>query len=401
MAVRTVTRQRQWSWELGAELGERLHSLAYAEVGKRDLRFDFLRGLAVTMMVVDHIGGDTLLTHLTGGNQFIVSAAEAFIFLSGVVLGMVYGERIVRAGPREAVRGMLQRAATLYKASVGMALAFVALFLLTDVRLWVDRSSALSGTDPLGTLIGILTLHHAFHGSDVLVMYTIMLAVAPAIVYLLHKGQTPLVLLGSLALWGAYQRFPEEATVPWTIVGSAFPVAAWQLLFVLGMATGYYRNKVTGWLSVGAGSTRLALAGAASALYLLIRGKEMFESVVLPGQFFAGATYGSLFDKPDLGPGRVLAFLACAVLAYTAVSSLWVPLKGLLGWFFLPLGQASLYVYITHIFVLVLIYNLAPVVASMDLGIQPDTINLAAQLSCLSLVYVMVRTRFLFNLVPR
>src|ERR687884_1394995 len=59
--------------------------------GRRDLRLDLLRGFAVFAMVVDHFGGRSFLTFLTGGNEFLVSAAEGFVFLSGFVMGMVYG----------------------------------------------------------------------------------------------------------------------------------------------------------------------------------------------------------------------------------------------------------------------------------------------------------------------
>src|SRR5689334_4420342 len=41
--------------------------------GKRDLRFDLLRGFAVIAMVTDHIGGDrSFLYLLTGGDRFFV-----------------------------------------------------------------------------------------------------------------------------------------------------------------------------------------------------------------------------------------------------------------------------------------------------------------------------------------
>src|SRR5919205_1462897 len=66
--------------------------------GRRDLQLDLLRGFAVFAMVVDHFGGRSLLTFLTGGNEFLVSAAEGFVFLSGFVMGMVYGGRIERVG---------------------------------------------------------------------------------------------------------------------------------------------------------------------------------------------------------------------------------------------------------------------------------------------------------------
>ncbi len=396
MAVRTVTGVHPRSWDPGKSAA-RLRALPYAEGGKRDLRLDLLRGLAASMMVVDHIGGETLLTQLSGANQFIVSAAEGFVFLSGLVLGMAYGERIRRSNPREAIRGLLRRAATLYKASVGTALAFLVLFAATDLRLWFDRAGALNGENLETTVVGILTLHRAFHGSDVLVMYTLLIAAAPVAIYLMYIGRTPQLLLGSIALWGAYQRFPVEATVPWAVTDSSFPVAAWQLLFVLGMVAGFYRGRVANWLTSSGALSRATIAAAASAAYLLAHSAKTFSAVVLP-DWFGAATYGSLFAKAELGPGRVLAFLAMAVLAFTLVNVLWGPISVLLGWFLLPIGQNSLYVYITHLFLLVLVYNVVPLFSDWA---EPDTLNLAAQLFTLGLLWIMVRFQFLFNVVPR
>lgn len=405
MAVRTAARGQILRGQLREDIKARVASLAYSETGKRDLRLDFLRGLAISAMVVDHVGGDTFLTAISGGNRTIVSAAEAFVFLSGLVLGMVYAERIARSGPVEALKGILHRALTLYKASAGVALFFVGLFLLTDVRMWNDRASGLGVDDPFKAITGALTLHYSFNGSDVLVMYTLMLAAAPAVIYLFYRGKTPVVLLGSLAIWAIYQRYPTEATIPWNVANSAFPVAAWQLLFVAGMAAGFHRSRVTGWLTRSTGSTGLTMLGSASIYYLLLRSEQLFGSLPLPSQLFGNATYASLFAKPELGPARVLAFVALVVFAFTLLSSLWVPMKASLGWLLLPLGQSSLYVYIMHLFVVIAIYNAVILVyehaSTVLFWMNVDGINTVAQLIGLSAVWLMVRTKFLFSIVPR
>src|SRR5579871_6283932 len=67
-----------------------LGAWAYVAEDGRDLRIDLLRGLAVLAMVIDHIAGPSKLYLLTGGNRFYTSAAEGFIFLSGLTVGLVY-----------------------------------------------------------------------------------------------------------------------------------------------------------------------------------------------------------------------------------------------------------------------------------------------------------------------
>ena len=66
--------------------------------GKRDYRLDFLRGIAVLIMVIDHVAGPSPLHLLTGGNGFFVSAAEGFVFISGFLVGIVYGGKVRRLG---------------------------------------------------------------------------------------------------------------------------------------------------------------------------------------------------------------------------------------------------------------------------------------------------------------
>ena len=91
---------------------------------------------------------------------------------------MVYSARIVKGAAVGTARKLLKRAGTLYSASAALALAFYSLYIFTSLRLWVERSDA-GVLDPVGEVLEILTLRRAFHGSDVLIMYTLMLAVAP------------------------------------------------------------------------------------------------------------------------------------------------------------------------------------------------------------------------------
>ncbi len=99
---------------------------AYPAADKRDLRLDLLRGFAVVVMVVDHVGGSSWLYLITGGNAFFVSGAEAFIFISGLVVGMVYGAMALKQGIWVAQKKALERAWTLYRLTVVLTLLFAA-----------------------------------------------------------------------------------------------------------------------------------------------------------------------------------------------------------------------------------------------------------------------------------
>src|SRR5512135_3375076 len=142
VATHTGTRTFPNIWALPQVLqGE----WAYPALDKRDLRLDLLRGFAVVVMVVDHFGGSSWLYLVTGGNNFFVSGAEAFIFISGLVVGMVYGAIALKQGIRAAQIKALQRAWTLYKLAVVLTLLFAAF----SVTFGLEWAKDLNIRDPL------------------------------------------------------------------------------------------------------------------------------------------------------------------------------------------------------------------------------------------------------------
>jgi len=69
-----------------------LRGWQYAGDGTRDLRIDWLRGLAMTCVIIDHSKLSSLLSWFSYERFWTVTAAEVFVVLSGAVLGMVYGK---------------------------------------------------------------------------------------------------------------------------------------------------------------------------------------------------------------------------------------------------------------------------------------------------------------------
>ena len=353
-ATKTVTAPRLHS-------GDLLARWRYRGEGRRDVRLDLLRGYAVFAMICDHASGISWFSPITGGNRFVVSAAEGFVFLAGLVIGMVYGGRMRRDGWLAAAESILRRALILYAATVGLTLLFVALFQFTSLKLWLDRSYGLGLTDPVELVVGTLTLHYTYHGTDILWMYTILIATAPLILLLLRKGQVVVVLAGSWALWLAYQFFPNQAAIPWVATNvNYFPVAAWQVIFVNGLAIGYHRDAVARVL--GRVPTGLALVGFGLGLSFLILVQRARDTGQLAGWpvvgRLAGELYLTVFDKPTLALGRLLAFVILAGFAYSLTTAFWTPLRRSLGWLLLPLGTSSLRAYGIHLLVIVGVYNI-------------------------------------------
>jgi hypothetical protein len=372
----------------------------------RDPRLDLLRGFCVFAMIVDHVGGASWLYALTGGNTGPVTAAEGFVFLSGLVLGIVSRRRVARDGIQTAVRSSLARAWTLYGLTVVLTLIFIGLTVATGLALWVDRSLLGEIENWPSLIASVVLLHFTWHGTDILALYALLLAAAPVALLLLAEGRPWRLLAGSWALWLLFQVAPEHAVVPWPIVhATTFPFAAWQVLFVNALTLGYHRDEIAAWLtreieqpSAAHPVYRAGLGAAACGLLVLGVALSTGQAHAM-GQSVPTLAGTDLFDKASLGIGRLAAFASVAILTYAALTLYWRPIDRAVGWLLIPLGQASLYAYAVHLFVIVVAYNVPPYVGSDQPGLELH--NTVGQLLLVLLVWAMVKRRVLFGLIPR
>jgi len=406
MAVALAPRQ-PWSFQgLLTSLEGLLAACRYvaAPVG-RDPRLDLLRGFCVFAMVVDHVGGASWLYALTGGNRGPITAAEGFVFLSGLVLGIVSRQRLLKKGLRGAILATLSRALTLYQLTFALTLAFVALTVATNLSIWVDRSLLHEITSWSDLVIASAMLRFTWHGTDILALYTLLIAAAPLALVLLAYGRWRELLAGSWLLWGLFQVAPDHAVVPWRIEHSEiFPFAAWQALFFSALVLGYYRQDLTVWLSEfghrprSSTALRLGLGGAALALVVLSVAVSAGPALAVGTEIRPLAAFDP-FDKASLGIGRLLYFTGAATLVYALLTLFWRPIERMFGWLLIPLGQASLYAYAVHLFVIVAAYNIPPYAGSDQPGWELH--NTIGQLVLVLLIWAMIKRRALFWLIPR
>jgi hypothetical protein len=403
--VRTVP-ERAAATSLASALLERLRGWSYYRTAdqaeRRDLRVDLLRGFCIFAMVVDHFGGDSWLYAITGGNRFYVSAAEGFIFISGFVMGQAYRRRCDRSGLVAAMSDALKRARTLYLATVALTLIFSVLYLYTDITLWTGRDFGLGIDSPQEIVVAALTLHYTYHGTDILAMYTLLILVAPFLLLLESLGSWRWVLGVSWLWWLAYQVYPEQASLPWYIRhGENFPIAAWQVLFVTGHVLGFYRDALSQWLQRFRRLRVVAVAlGVAFTLGLISLAWSVANGVQFPFFDIDPNVLDESFFKVPLRPWRLVAFGSVAIVAYTAATYLWLPLRRALGWLMLPLGQAALYSYIVHFFLILLVYNLAPWLESLPWEPSEAVFTPLLQTAVVLLLWLLVRRRVLFGIVP-
>jgi hypothetical protein len=77
-----------------------------------------------------------------------------------------------------------------------------------------------------------------------------------------------------------------------------------------------------------------------------------------------------------------------------------VPIRRVVGWLMLPLGQAALYSYIVHFFLILLVYNLVPLFVLLPWDLSEAVFTPILQIAVVLLLWVLVRRRVLFGFIP-
>jgi hypothetical protein len=193
----------------------------------------------------------------------------------------------------------------------------------------------------------VLTLHEAFHGAQILVLYVLYMLAAPLALALMAEGRTLLVLGGLGLIYAISQLAPEAVALPF----ATYPLAAaWAPLFFGGLVIGYHREAIAGWwrrAPVRPLLAGLVLVDAAWFLWLYLSGYRAWpELPELLGQ-----------REAEMRPQRLALVGLFALVGYLLATWLWAPLRAAVGWLLLPLGQASLWAFVAHLAVIVLIYN--------------------------------------------
>ena len=394
-------------------------SWAYVDTGStRDLRLDFMRGIVIPLLFASHFEYFSALMYIGWERVGVVSTAEIFVILAGIVVGMVFGKRLRNEGLAASMPALINRSVKLYLTNV------VLIFIIAAIRYFPEIDSTIittfhspfSGkTYPLFPPMesGVFKLiSQAFllrigpHQFQIVGMYVAMFILVTPFVFFMISRQRVGLLLGIswiiyLINFGAHE--PNHGSPAFRPTGAqfeyAFPILAWQLIYVHGVVAGYFKKNLIEFFATHLGTVILYVSFALTfAFFLLTWNNPMpqFSGVSLqmitPETFHSW--YGQYFQKYKLGPGRVLNVAVLLITMYAILSRYWTPINKVLGWFFIPLGQASLYVFYVHIFFLLIIAN-TPLPEMNDFWI-----NTVIHAALLLTIWTMVRSKFLFRIIP-
>ena len=330
--------------------------------GHRDERIDFLRGVALIFIFVDHVP-ESLLSLLTLQSYAFADAAELFYFLSGYVAAMVYGRTVETRGALVATWQIWRRAWVLYIAQI---LLFV--FLAAEVSLAVAGTGHASYHDdfrlgvflahPDTAIVHALLLRYQPVYLDILPVYVLLLLAFPIVLFGLARNFW-LVLVPSTALYIAVQVWAFTLHTFPNGEGWFFNPLAWQFLFVLGATLGHPRLKGR-WTFLG--NPRLLkgamiFAGLAAAL-------QIPEALRMIWPHIPSLTPVPLpLDKSVLEPLRIASFLALAIVARRYVPAGAILARTALGRAVIRCGQHSL-----HIFCLGVLLSAAGAIIAEETG---------------------------------
>lgn len=196
---------------------------------ERIVALDLLRGTFLLVIFINHIAwSPSLFDFITGQSHLFASAAEGFFAISGILLGYIYGPRVLIKTKDTFIR-LFKRAGWLYLLSIGFTAlySFITLFLPPDTV----RSQYLSPSF-FDFLFNTLTLQFNYGWADFLSRYAVLMVFAPFVLWLVAKNKAWLVAILSFITWFM---LGESGLSNYT---------AWQIIFVGGIIVGCYLPKI-------------------------------------------------------------------------------------------------------------------------------------------------------------
>lgn len=282
-----------------------------ASATERDTRIDFIRGVFILMMCVDHFG--YLLSLIGTHAQAKVytynsigwsSGAEFFVFFSGYVIATVYARTLVGMGFWKTQLRAGHRAWELYVRN-----AFVWLLAVAMLHGLFEGNTALmaatqvdrAGHFPDAGILAFMTIQYTPTYFEVLPLYMVLMLAAPAYLWLHGRARHAAIGVSAL-LWIAVQLHPPlnfyRGGSPWN-----FNPFAWQFVFFLGM---WFAKECP--LTRFDRSDRLRKAALVLAVLALCSVVKLLDKadVVLP---FIGVVDIPGHAKPNVEPLRLVHFL--------------------------------------------------------------------------------------------
>jgi len=301
-------------------------------VAVRDLRIDFFRGLAIYMILVDHVVADPI-SRFTYQRFGFSDAAEIFVFLSGVSCGIVYSRMLARRGWTGFMAAITRRAILIYGYYVLSSIVIILLLKAASPSIKnagvIDQSFILLREDPFSSIWSTIFLISPPDLPGILVLYIVLTLIVIPLFLMGAARNAALTLAASGFIWTISQLYSDLA--PHLADHSYFNPLAWQFLFSIGMFmgirydfnwAGLRSTPIFKWLLVAAWA--IVIGSFLYRFSFFLSSRLQFD---LDRFLLSGITYAHM--KENLSAVRLLHFLSVALLVATHVS----PSNPIFRWF--------------------------------------------------------------------
>ncbi len=312
-----------------------------AEKSARDHRIDWLRGIALVSIFINHMPGNRF-ENWTSRNFGFSDAAELFVLLAGMAAAFAFFPRMQKGDTAGVALKSVRRAGVLYGMHIISTLTAVGIFASASWLIASDEILELIGVapilaEPLTGLIGILLGGHQLGYFNILPLYVFLILLVPAYMWLAARDLR--FMLGvSLSMYLAAHLLPIEMPNYPTDDGWFFNPFAWQLLFATGIALGVLRIR-------GQSVPWHPLAGAIAGAYVAFAAAWMIGDMGGRVSFDLLPAWIDTLAKSALPASRFLHIMALAYLL--GHSPVWPWLKRFGATHFLTvLGRNSLPVFV-------------------------------------------------------
>lgn len=372
-----------------------LEKVVKKEKSERILTFDLLRGYFLCVILFNHLQYyPSGLDFFTGRGILYASASEGFFIVSGIVLGIVRGRKLLHLPFKTSAKLLWKRSLQLYIASIVLTLIFTIIGQVFISNPGIKSGIFTDWSHWWELIWHTVTLSYTYGWADFLRLYAIFIFFAPFALWLLRKGLWYVLLGVSTFLWALYPLLPNN-----TIIAQPF---SWQLIFFGGFIIGFYWTKILEfWRSLSL-RTRQYIGWSFVSVFAIT---VITTFTLVFGHELGGAIGSELnrihriveqhFNKDRLPLERIGLGIIWFWGLFYLVRRFEAFIVKHLGWLLLSFGMNSLYVYTISAFV---IYFAHLIIAPP--GFQSIGLNLLASIVALGLVQLAVQTKFLMRIIP-
>lgn len=341
-----------------------------------------MRGYFLVFMLINHLvfAGGYWLVEINHRQFAFVEDAQGFVFLSGLLIGLVYARKMLKSGYAEGCWKIYARAFELYRYAMGLIIIvlLVRMVLPGGYQAWWNWLGDTSLGDPK-RLVAVATFVFQPTFMDILPQYAVYMLFAPPLIWFCLQGKWAQVLLGSFLVWMAAQLgLHRLVTVPLNHilhgtddqgVRVSFNMMGWQIVFFSALVIGALSAQGKIDWSRFFSPERTTMVKTASVLCIFFLPLRIATAWgILPDYVIQEFT--TMEIRADFGPVYLINFAAVAyglswlimagprhhnaLVRAVAEAVVWVLTLGFLQ----RLGRHSLHVYIWHVAIVYAVYYL-------------------------------------------